>query len=71
MVHTWESDQMITFSKRIKPIEYRVNGYLHRVNGPAYIHGDWWAWRLYSKEHRYYGVQSAIGGWWVNGVHLK
>ena len=53
--------------------EYRVNGYLHRHNGPAVIWvtsgwGDWW---LFGVFHRYYGPQNPANFWWIHGAKIK
>lgn len=54
--------------------EYRLDGNLHRVNGPARI---WkangaWSWWQRGRYNRYYGPQNASNGtWWINGVRVK
>jgi hypothetical protein len=52
--------------------EHRVNGELHRPNGPARI----WstgvkAWFLFGKYHRYYGPSSTNGHWRIHNRFIK
>ena len=53
-------------------VEHRLNGILHRPNGPSEIwrNGDW-GWWLYDKRHRYYGPQSWHGSWFTHGNRTR
>lgn len=60
-------------------VEYRVNGILHRINGPAsaWFEGDWF-WFRNGIPHRYYGPASSIRAldttafmWEIHGVRIK
>jgi hypothetical protein len=51
--------------------EYRKDGKLHRVNGPAWYDKGSWAWFLNDKWHRYYGPQDNDSEWWVHGIMVK
>jgi len=53
--------------------EFRVNGDLHKPNGPAVIwaNGDW-DWWLFGMFHRYYGpVDADNEEWWIHDVRIK
>jgi len=50
--------------------EWRVNGKLHRVDGPAYISGDYQIWYLNGELHRTDGPAVTVSNrhlWWLNG----
>jgi hypothetical protein len=61
---------------RVGGFEYKVNGKLHRVNGPALsvthmnlYRGLWW---LSGKRHRYYGpIRPGDTRWWIHDRHMQ
>lgn len=55
-------------------VEYRLNGAIHRTNGPAYyLDGVVWSWYLFGKWHRYYGPVSGYNekDWYIHGNMVK
>lgn len=52
--------------------EYRLDGMLHRPNGPAVEWGDKSGyWMLFGARHRYYGRPSAWYAWIIHGKVIK
>lgn len=63
---------MKTFDERDGRIEYRVDGELHRSNGPAIFWStNSWNWYANGLWHRYYGITSSGGLWYIHGVFVK
>ena len=58
-------------------IEHKVDGKLHKVNGPACIWkiGNYSGWALFGECHRYYGPAASLIGnverWWLHGDLIK
>ena len=54
-------------------IEFRLDGKLHRVNGPAdYLdHQRLKTWWLHGRMHRYYGPYNIDGNWVIHGTIIK
>ena len=54
-------------------MKYRLDGRMHRVNGPASIWDDEskWVWWLRGRWHRYYGPCSSYGCWCIQGRLVK
>lgn len=54
---------------------FKVDGLLHRVNGPAaiwkYEDEDIWQWWLFGNNHRYYGVSNGRNEWDIHGKPIK
>ena len=51
---------------------YRVDGKVHRANGPAILNGAHWKWYMNEVAHRYYGHGcSWLGYWWIHGAMIK
>ena len=53
-------------------IRYRLDGELHRPNGPAIIWSESsWEWRMRGTRHRYYGPSNPSGTWCIYGSIIK
>lgn len=53
-------------------IRYRLDGKLHRANGPAIIWSESsWVWHRNGERHRYYGYCTSYGGWYMHGRVIK
>lgn len=62
--------KVVSFKDRI---EYNLNGFKHRPNGPAVVWDDgmnmWW---LHGEPHRYYGPSDTMSDdWQVHGEYVK
>ena len=69
------TEKSITYEVTVTPekTEWRLNGNLHRVDGPAIEWADGTkAWRLNGKRHREDGPAiewaDGIKAWWLNGI---
>lgn len=64
---------MISFDHKNNIIEYSLNGFYHRANGPArsWFNNGFEAWWLYGRLHRCYGPCSNHGGWYIHGEQIK
>jgi hypothetical protein len=56
-------------------IRYRLDGEVHRANGPAIIwknNGEW-VWRMRGTRHRYYGPTNSYGtgNWCIHDRIIK
>lgn len=52
-------------------IVFKLNGELHRANGPARVGGESWSWWLNGVRHRYYGYCTSWDYWYINGDKIK
>ena len=49
-------------------VHHLKEGWLHRPNGPAIVHGiaEHWGWYLEGYAHRYYGPCNNEGDWRIH-----
>lgn len=52
---------------------FKVDGLLHRADGPAVIwkHTDDWGWYLFNDWHRYYGSPGIGTDWYIHGRKIS